>query len=362
MAIQVTRPSMPELEEYVNEISILWENNILTNMGIKHKRLEQELKKYLNVSNIVLFNNGHTALEYLISAMELSGEAITVPFTFASTTNAIVRCGLKPVFCDINREDYTIDADRIEELITENTSAIIPVHVYGNMCNVGKIEKIAVKYGLKVIYDAAHSFGVTFNGRSASDFGDASILSFHATKVFNTIEGGAVVSNDSSLSEKLDFLKNYGITGKESVDYPGGNAKMNEFQAAMGLCNLKHIDGELLKRKAVVERYRFNLNGVEGIKLCSEKNGVKSNYAYFPVMFENYKYSRDEVFEKLAANDIHARKYFYPLTSSFGYFKGKYEPDNTPVAKSAAENVLTLPLYAGMSMDEVDMICDIIVK
>ncbi|MHC1721419.1 MAG: DegT/DnrJ/EryC1/StrS family aminotransferase [Clostridiaceae bacterium] len=360
MTIQITRSSMPDLEEYMQEISVLWENRVLTNMGIKHKQLEEELKRYLNIPDIVLFNNGHIALEYAIDAMELTGEIITTPYTFASTTNAIVRCGLVPIFCDINEQDYTMDASKIESLITDKTSAIIPVHVYGNVCDVAEIEKIALKHGLKVLYDAAHAFGVTVGNKSVAEFGNASMFSFHATKVFNTIEGGAITTKDARLAQKLNLLKNYGLTGPESVEYPGGNAKMNEFQAAMGLCNLKHVEGEILKRKAVVERYRENLSGVKGIKLCSEKEGVKSNYAYFPAVFKKYKYSRDEIFEKLKAEDIFSRKYFYPLTSTFGYFNGRFDPNDTPVAKLSADSVLTLPLYAGLSMEDVDRICRII--
>jgi len=360
MTIQITRSSMPDIEEYMQEISVLWENRVLTNMGIKHKQLEEELKKYLNIPNIVLFNNGHIALEYAIDAMGLTGEIITTPYTFASTTNAIVRCGLEPVFCDINEQDYTMDASKIESLITYKTSAILPVHVYGNVCDTEEIEKVARKHGLKVLYDAAHAFGVSVDNKSVAEFGDASMFSFHATKVFNTIEGGAITTKDAQLAQKLNLLKNYGLTGPENVEYMGGNAKMNEFQAAMGLCNLKHVDVEILKRKAVVERYRENLSGTRGIKLCSEKSGVKSNYAYFPVVFENYKYNRGEIFEKLKVEDINSRKYFYPLTSTFGYFNGKYDPDDTPAAKFATDNVLTLPLYAGLSIEDVDRICRII--
>lgn len=351
---------MPEFEEYIEEIRELWDTHWLTNMGTKHKNLESQLLDYLNVPNITLFTNGHLALECIIAALNLSGEVITTPFTFASTTHAIVRNGLKPVFCDINPYDYTIDVEKIESLITEKTSAIIPVHVYGNVCDVEAIDRIAKKHNLKVIYDAAHTFGVTVNGQGVGTFGDASMFSFHATKVFNTIEGGAVTYNDSSIKQVLNDLKNFGITGPETVEYIGGNAKMNEFQAAMGICNLRHVNGEIIKRKKVVERYIDNLREISGIKLSQEQAGVESNYAYFPVVFDGYKMTRDEVFEKLKDNDIVARKYFYPLTNSFECYKDRYDVDETPVAKYIAERVLALPLYADLPLEDVDRICEII--
>ena len=358
--IQVTRSSMPEFEEYIEEIRELWDTHWLTNMGTKHKNLESQLLYYLNVLNITLFTNGHLALECIIAALDLRGEVITTPFTFASTTHAIVRNGLKPVFCDINPDDYTIDVEKIESLITEKTSAIIPVHVYGNVCDIEAIDRIAKKHNLKVIYDAAHTFGVTVNGQGVGTFGDASMFSFHATKVFNTIEGGAVTYNDSSIKQVLNDLKNFGITGPETVEYVGGNAKMNEFQAAMGICNLRHVNGEIIKRKKVVERYIENLKDITGIQLSKKQVDVESNYAYFPVVFDGYKMTRDEVFEKLKDNDIVARKYFYPLTNSFECYKDQYDVDETPVAKYIAERVLTLPLYADLALEDVDRICVII--
>ena len=358
--IQVTQSSMPEFEEYIEEIRELWDTHWLTNMGSKHKSLESQLLDYLKVPNITLFTNGHLALECIIAALNLRGEVITTPFTFASTTHAIVRNGLKPVFCDINPDDYTIDVEKIESLITEKTSAIIPVHVYGNVCDVEAIDRIAKKHNLKVIYDAAHTFGVTVNGQGIGSFGDASMFSFHATKVFNTIEGGAITYNDSSIKQVLNDLKNFGITGPETVEYVGGNAKMNEFQAAMGICNLRHVDNEITKRKKVVERYIDNLREISGIKLSQEQAAVESNYAYFPVVFDGYKMTRDEVFEKLRDNDIIARKYFYPLTNSFECYRGQYDVDKTPVAKYIAERVLTLPLYADLALEDVDRICEII--
>ena len=360
--ILVTRSSMPDFNEYCEEIKELWDSHFLTNMGVKHKELEKNLKEYLKTPNITLFTNGHLALECALKAFDLKGEVITTPFTFASTTHAIVRCGLEPIFCDINPVDYTLDADKIENLITDKTCAIVPVHVYGNLCNVEKIEEIAKKHNLKVIYDAAHTFGVEKDGIGVSNFGDASMFSFHATKVYNTIEGGAVTFKDETMTKKLNDLKNFGITGPETVEYVGGNAKMNEFQAAMGICNLRHVDKEIEKRSKVVERYRKNLSGVKGIKLVPEQMGVKSNYAYFPVVFDGYKYTRDEIFEKLKENDIFARKYFYPLINDFQCFEGKYDSNKTPVAKHIADRVLTLPLYADLDLESVDKICEIILK
>ena len=359
-AIQVTRSSMPDLEEYTEEIKNLWESHWLTNMGTKHKQLEAALVQYLDTSNITLFTNGHLALECVIAAFNLTGEVITTPFTFASTTHAIVRNGLEPVFCDINSDDYTIDVNKLESLITDKTSAIISVHVYGNICNVKEIERIAKKHNLKVIYDAAHAFGIALDGVSVANFGDASMFSFHATKVFNTIEGGAVTYKDDKLSKILYDMKNFGITGPESVEYVGGNAKMNEFQAAMGICNLRHVDREIKKRKAVVERYVERLSNVDGIKLCKSQTGVKKNYAYFPVVFDEYKLNRDEIFEKLKTQNIFARKYFYPLTNSYECYNGRFDVEKTPVAKYIADRVLTLPLYADLALEYVDRICNII--
>jgi len=358
--IQVTKSSMPDFEEYMNEIRDLWNTRWLTNMGVKHKALEAQLLDYLKVPNITLFTNGHLALECIIAALDLRGEVITTPFTFASTTHAIVRNGLKPVFCDINPDDYTIDVEKIECLITEKTSAIIPVHVYGNVCDIEAIDRIAKKHSLKVIYDAAHTFGVTVSGQGIGTFGDASMFSFHATKVFNTIEGGAVTYNDFSIKQVLNDLKNFGITGPETVEYVGGNAKMNEFQAAMGICNLRHVNYEIIKRKIVVERYIENLKDITGIQLSKKQVDVESNYAYFPVVFDGYKMTRDEVFEKLKGNDIIARKYFYPLTNSFECYKDQYDVNETPVAKYIAERVLTLPLYSDLPLEDVDRICKII--
>lgn len=362
--ILVTRSSMPSYEEYCEEIKKLWDSHWLTNMGVEHKQLQAELESLLGCPHVVLYTNGHLALENVIAAMNFpaGSEVITTPFTFASTTHAIVRNGLVPVFCDVREDDYTIDADRIEPLITEKTVAIVPVHVYGNVCDVERIQSIADKHGLKVIYDAAHAFAVKYKGVSAANFGDASMFSFHATKVFNTIEGGAVCFKDDALIETLNDRKNFGIRGPESVAYIGGNAKMSEFQAAMGICNLRHLDEEIGKRKKVVERYRSHLDSVPGIMLCKPQKDVESNYAYFPVVFDGFKSSRDEIFASLGAQGITARKYFYPITNSFECYKEMPTAgaDKTPVAKYLADRVLTLPLYADLAMEDVDLICRII--
>lgn len=364
--INVTRSSMPSYEEYCEEIKTLWESRWLTNSGVKHRQLQADLEQYLAVPHVTLYTNGHLALEHILDAMGFpkGSEIITTPFTFVSTTHSIVRNGLVPVFCDVNDTDYTIDVTRIEALITEKTVAIMPVHVYGNLCDTDAIDAIAKKHGLKVIYDAAHAFGVKKNGVSAANFGDASMFSFHATKVYNTIEGGALCYADDALTSLLDQLKNFGIDSPETVAHVGGNAKMNEFQAAMGICNLRHINGEIAKRKAAVEQYRKRLSGVEGIRLCPEQAGVESNYAYFPVVFDGYRYTRDEVFAMLKEHDIIARKYFYPLTNDIACYAALETAgaDKTPVAKHMADRVLTLPLYADLTAEDVDRICDVILK
>lgn len=358
--IQVTQSSMPNFEEFSDEIRGIWDSRCLTNMGVKHQQLEVGLEEYLKTPNVSLFANGHLALEYAIAALNLTGEVITTPFTFASTTQAIVRNGLIPVFCDIDPENYTIQTDNLERLITEKTSAIIPVHVYGNICNVAEINRIAKKYNLKVIYDAAHAFGITVNDEGIANFGDVSMFSFHAAKVFHTIEGGALTFKNPSFKVVLNAHKNFGITGPETIGYIGGNAKMNEFQAAMGICNLRNVDQEINKRKIVYDRYVEQLSGIKGLQLSLPPEYVKSNYAYFPVLFDGFTLSRDEVHEKLKKNNIFTRKYFYPLTNSFECYSDRFIPGETPVANFIAERVLTLPLYAELNIEVVDKIAAII--
>ncbi len=364
--ILVTKSSMPAMEEYFDEIKELWDSHWLTNMGVKHKQFQAELKEYLKVEQIDLLTNGHMALELSLQAMgfEAGSEVITTPFTFASTTHAIVRNNLEPVFCDINPIDFTIDVAEIEGLITDKTVAIVPVHVYGNVCNLEEIDRIAKKYNLKVIYDAAHTFGVKYKGQGIGAFGDVSCFSFHATKVFNSIEGGAVTFKDAEIGLDIYRLKNFGIRGPERVDGVGANAKMNEFCAAMGLCNLRHIDEEIAKRKLVVERYRKHLEGVVGLQLNPIQENVETNYSYFPVVFDEGAFgcSRDDVFEHLAENGIGARKYFYPLTNTFECFKERYDAELTPMALDISKRVLTLPLYADLALEDVDRICELLLR
>ena len=362
MRINVIKSSMPPFEEYVEAIKPLWESVWLTNMGVNHEKLAERLCEYLKVSNVSLFVNGHMALELVLQAMDLEGEVITTPFTFASTTHAIVRNGLTPVFCDINPRDYTMDVSKIEELITDRTCAIVPVHVYGCLCDVEAIEAIAKKHNLKVIYDAAHAFGVEYKGRGVGTFGDASMFSFHATKVFHTIEGGAITTDDRELIYKLWKLKDFGIKDEEVVDGIGANAKMNEFCAVMGLCNLDHIDEEIAKREKVTGRYRQNLADVKGITILQPQKDVKPNHAYFPIVVDEKEFGagRQTIYDRLRENDIYTRKYFYPLTSDMDCYRGRFDSSLTPVAKQIAERVLTLPMSAHLTEEDVDRICDII--
>lgn len=358
--INVTRSSMPSYEEYCEEIKTIWESRWLTNMGPIHNRLKEQLKDYLKVGNIELFVNGHLALYTAIKALGLKGEIITTPFTFASTTNAIVQAGCTPVFCDV-KDDYTIDETKIEALITDKTVAILGVHVYGNICNVEGIQEIADKHGLKVIYDAAHAFGVEYKDEGICDYGDVSMLSFHATKVFHTIEGGALCFNDSDLSVKIAKQRNFGISGEE-LDCFGTNAKMNEFQAAMGICNLRHIDAEIQSRKEAFLQYTSRLSNITGLEVLTLTDEIKQNYAYYPVLVDSEKFGmdRDAVIEKLAENGIGARKYFYPLVSENKEF-GKDLSADTPKAKYYSRNILCLPLFAHMKTDDINRICDIII-
>ena len=367
--ILVTRSSMPPFEEYTEEIRDIWDSVWLTNFGSKHRELERRLQEYLGIDNVSLFVNGHSALELCLQAFDLKGEVITTPFTFVSTTHAIVRNGLKPVFADIKESDYTIDPKSIESLITEDTCAIVPVHVYGNLCDVEAIEDIARRHKLKVIYDAAHAFGVkTKEGRGAGSFGDASMFSFHATKVFHTIEGGAVTSRDAGLMKKLHELKDFGIRDEENIDAIGANGKLNEFCAAMGLCNLRHVDEEIAKRKRVFEAYQKRLEGVKGIKLASPDVEAVHNYAYFPVVFtEEFGCDRNELAERLKEKNIFSRKYFYPLTNEISAIealpvmpRGYSARLSTPVAYRISRQVLTLPMAAGLELETVDEICDVL--
>ena len=357
--INVTRSSMPDYEEFCAEIKNMWDSHWLTNMGVKHQTLEKELLKYLDVPYLTLFTNGHLALENMLEGVGVHGEIITTPYTFASTTHAIVRTGNTPVFCDINDEDYTIDVSKIESLITEKTVAVMPVHVYGNLCDIEAIDSLAKKYGLKVLYDAAHAFGVRKNGVSSANFGDVSMFSFHATKVFNTIEGGAVAYHDRETGDILYKLKNFGIMGQERVEYVGGNAKMNEFQAAMGLCNLNHVDEQIALRRERTEQYRELLSGVSGVRFLSRDPRVRYNHSYLPVLFDGPA-DRDAIFEALKKRDIYARKYFYPCVNAYDCYKDRYDENETPVARDISRQVLTLPLYGSLEPEVVEEICAVI--
>lgn len=357
--ILVTQSSMPPYEEYIEAIKPLWDSHWLTNMGKYHKELEENLRTYLDVPELSLMVNGHMSLEMAIQAFNFpeGSEVITTPFTFISTTHAIVRNRLKPVFCDVKLSDGTIDETKIDDLITEKTVAIVPVHVYGNVCNIEEIQKIADKYNLKVIYDAAHAFGVKYKGKGIGSYGDASIFSFHATKVFNTIEGGAVTFSDHKIYEKLYNLKNFGIRGEELVAEVGANAKMNEFCAIMGLCNLKYIDHALSERKIRYDYYKEKLSQVKGIYFFEDNPNANRNYAYFPILIgDDYKVSRDELYDLLKEHDIYSRKYFYPLTSDQACFKNKYRNDSLDNARELARRILVIPFYEKIETEEMEKI------
>lgn len=366
--ILVTRSSLPPLEEYVEEIRPLWESRWLTNAGAEHEKFRCNLGEYLGVGkNIELFANGHLALECALEALGLGAdgrdEVITTPYTFASTVNAIVRCGLRPVFVDVKLDDLTIDPELVEAAITPRTCAVLGVHVYGSLCDVDAVQDIADRHDLKVVFDAAHAFGVRRDGAAAASFGDASMLSLHATKVFHSVEGGAVCFRDPALGDRLRAWRNFGTdpaTGE--VFFPGGNAKMDELRAAMGICNLCHVGSWIASRAHVEERYRERLSDVPGIRLINPVHGVEQNHIYMPAFFDQAAFgaSRDDVLDALAARGIGARRYFHPLASEFPYCRGLFDPGDTPVAREASARVLCLPLYEGLSEGDVDRICDVV--
>lgn len=360
--IYVTRSFLPPLEEYVAELRTIWDTHVLTNNGPAHNALMSALKEYLSVRGLSLFVNGHLSLEAAIKALRLEGEIITTPFTFASTTHAIANTGCSPVFCDIKESDYTIDESRIEALIGPRTSAILPVHVFGYPCDLGAIEDIARRRGLRVIYDAAHAFGVRVGGRGIASFGDISMFSFHATKVFHTIEGGALAYGDEALAAELNLIKNFGISGPDRIERVGFNAKMNEFQAAMGLVCLRHIGSEIEKRKGRVALYRELLAGIEGLRFSEDAAGMEHNYAYFPVLIDPRAFgcTRDDVFEALAGRGINARKYFFPLTSECPSYASARGASSTPVARYCADNILTLPLWSEIPDEAIARVCETI--
>lgn len=360
--IAVTKSSMPTYEEYCEEIKVLWENRWLSNRGSKHKEFERLLKERFCSPYVFLYANGHVALEVGIDALNLpkGGEVITTPYTHCSTTHSIVRNGLVPIFCDINEKDYTIDVTKIEQLITPRTVAIMGTHVYGVICDVDAIDMIAKKHNLKVIYDAAHAFGVKRNGADVATFGDMSMFSCHATKVFHTIEGGITVFKEKAPYDIINSLVNFGFDGPEEVAYISTNARMNEYEAAMGICNLRHFEDEIKKRKAAHDKYVELLGNVPGIKFIAPQSGVTQNYSYMPVFFDGYKYDRNEIQARLQRNNILARKYFYPIIPELACYKAQYAGQEFPISKHASETVLALPMFADLTEEDVTKICKII--
>ena len=364
--INVTRSSMPDLEEYIEELKPVWESRWLSNRGAASIKFENMLRSYLGVEEVYCFANGHVALEVAINSLffPAGAEVITTPYTHCSTTHAIVRNGLKPVFVDVEPQTLTIDPDLVEQAITSKTVAIVATHVYGFPCQVERLQEIANAHHLTVIYDAAHAFGVCVNGVGIGNYGDLSMFSTHATKVFHTIEGGIVTykGRDRERFDPLDKLVNFGFSSPEDIDYVGTNARMNEFEAVMGIVNLRHIDEEINKRKAAAEQYWKRLEGTQGLVLLRPAPDVKWNYAYFPVLFDGYAMDRNQIQQLLSEHQIYARKYFFPITNEAKCYAETYGDACVPVARSAAQNVLTLPLYADLSIDDVDRICDIILS
>lgn len=355
--IYVTQPSLPPLDEFIPYLEKIWESKWLTNSGQFHQEFERALCEYLGIKYISVFANGTLALITALQVLRITGEVITTPFSFVATTHALHWNGIKPIFCDIEKNSFNIDPAKIESLITPHTTAILPVHVYGYPCDVERIQKIADIYGLKVIYDAAHAFGVKLNDQAILNFGDLSVLSFHATKIFNTFEGGAIVCHDGKTKKRVDFLKNFGFAGETTVVAPGINSKMNEVQAAFGLLQLKYIDEAIEKSKKIAYLYKEKLQGLKGLRILNDVDGVRHNYSFFPVLinYAEYGKSRDEVYEELKKNNIYARRYFYPLISQFPTYKGlpSASADNLPVAEKISREVLCLPIYPKLEKDEV---------
>lgn len=362
--IFVTRPYLPPKNEYDKYLEKIWQTHYLTNNGPLHSEFMDSLKSYLNIDNVTLTTNGHLALETAIKGLGISGEVITTPFTFVSTTHALTMHNITPVFCDINPSDLTMDADKIEALITEKTTAIMPVHVYGHICDVEKIQQIASTHGLKVIYDAAHAFGVNYKGASVASYGDVSMFSFHATKLFHTIEGGALIYKNSEYTQPFNAYKNFGFHGEAQVTSVGGNAKMNEFQAAMGLTNLLHVEELIAERKEITLRYRENLGHLGGIRFFEPENNphVRHNYAYMPILIDagSFGMRRDGVYEELKNHGIYSRRYFCPIVSDFKCYSGTYHSEDTPIARAAGKDILCLPIYNGLEIRDVDRICSIL--
>lgn len=364
--IYLTQPYLPPLEDFLPYLEKIWKSKWLTNNGDFHKQFEKELADYLGVKYISLFTNGTLALVTALQTLKITGEVITTPFSFVATTHSLWWNKIKPVFVDIESDTFNLDPEKIEAAITPQTTAILPVHVYGNPCNVNRIQEIADTYGLKVIYDACHAFGVKLNGESILNFGDMSILSFHATKVFTTFEGGAIVCKDEATKKRIDFLKNFGFAGETTVVAPGINAKMNEFQAALGSLQLKYVDEAIEKRKKVAEQYKEKLQYVEGIIFLDDIEGVKQSYSYFPILIDEAELgvSRDAVYTELKKSNIMVRRYFYPLISQFPTYKGldSAKPENLPVAEEIAKKILCLPIYPGLENKAVEIITEIILS
>ena len=364
--IYVTSPLLPSLEDFTFLLKEIWESKMLTNNGNFHQKLEEELAKYLKVPYLSLFTNGTLPLITALQAMRITGEVITTPFSFVATTHSLWWNGIKPVFVDIEPETCNLDPSKIEAAITPRTTAIMPVHVYGKPCKTKEIQEIANKYGLKVIYDAAHAFGVEINGESILNFGDMATLSFHATKVYNTLEGGALVVHDEQTKKRIDYLKNFGFASETEVVAPGINSKVDEVRAAYGLLNLKQVDHAINSRRKVAIRYRDELQGVKGITFFNDIPGVRHNYSYFPIFInaEEYGMTRDELYFKMKEHNVFGRRYFYPLISTFSTYRGldSANPDNLPVATQMSNNVICLPMHHALSENEVEYILQIIKK
>ncbi|CAG1023205.1 dTDP-4-amino-4,6-dideoxy-D-glucose transaminase [Patescibacteria group bacterium] len=361
--IYVTQPALPDLAEFIPYLEQIWENKILTNAGPFHQQLEQALCDYLGVKYISLFTNGTLALVVALQALRITGEVITTPYSFVATSHALLWNGIKPVFVDIDPNTLNLDPDKIEAAITPHCTAIMPVHCYGHPCAVEEIQKIADTYNLKIIYDAAHAFGVQYKNASILNYGDLSVLSFHATKVFNTFEGGAIISPDAKTKERIDHLKNFGFEDEVTVVAPGINGKMSEINAAFGLLQLKHIDDNLKKRELIDNYYRKSLAHIKGIYCLNDSGETRANYAYFPILVQpDYHLSRDELFEKLRQHNIYARRYFYPLISDFPMYRGLSSaiPSSLPIAKKSANEVICLPIYPTLDHLSLNLIISLI--
>ncbi|CDG82583.1 dTDP-4-amino-4,6-dideoxy-D-glucose aminotransferase VioA [Janthinobacterium agaricidamnosum] len=359
----VTQPLLPDLQDFIPYLETIWENKILTNGGPFHQQLEQALCAYLGVKHICLFSNGTLALMTALQALRINGEVITTPYSFVATAHSLLWNNIKPVFADIDPHTLNLDPARIEAAITPHTTAIMPVHCYGQPCDVEAIEKIADNYGLKVIYDAAHAFGVRHQGGSVLNYGDLSVLSFHATKIFNTFEGGAIICPDAKTKQRIDHLKNFGFVDEVTVVAAGINGKMSEINAAFGLLQLKGIDAARQRRSAIDARYRQQLALVPGIDCLRPASEEQANHAYFPILVRpGYGISRDALYQHLREHNIYARRYFYPLISDFPMYRGMPSAahDNLPVARLAAQQVICLPIYPALEFDKVDQIAALI--